>query len=216
MPITIVEAQDEDLPRLFTIACTAFEESEPATWRAFFPNHWTEAGRKAGAERYLKTKQSSPNATYHKALDADTGEILGFSVSTVYQNRLLEYPAKMPPSTYWDDEADAEYARSIADWFAKQRSEYVKSLNGNVVHLNTLAVLPSRQRQGIGRFLMARVLEKADDLGFDAFVESSIVGRGLYERSGFVLQKDVTIAVPEKFADREAWRYALLIRPPKN
>ncbi|KAK5135446.1 hypothetical protein LTR08_005234 [Meristemomyces frigidus] len=90
MHVAILEAQDDDISRIFAICSLAFGETEPA-WRAFFPNHWTEAGRKVGAERYLKTKQSDPHATYHKAVDTDTGEIVGFSIWTVYQNRLLDY-----------------------------------------------------------------------------------------------------------------------------
>ncbi|KAK5123915.1 hypothetical protein LTR85_002112 [Meristemomyces frigidus] len=213
MPIAILEAQDEDIPRLFAICSLAFGQTEPA-WRAFFPNHWTAAGRIAGAERYLKTKQSDPNATYHKAVDTDTSEIVGFSIWTVYQDRLLDYPPdEAPAPTYWDNADDAEYAMSIIGYIMKQRIEYIKSLKGNAVHLNTLAVVPAYQRRGIGGKLLSWGLQRADELGFASFLESSAMGRGLYEKHGFVFQRDMTIGVPEKFAGRELCCYASLIRP---
>ena len=62
---------------------------------------------------------------------------------------------------------------------------------------------------------MAWGLERADELGFDVFVEASPMGRGLYEKSGFVFQGDMTIDVPERFAGREVLQYASLIRPAK-
>jgi len=216
MRISVFPAKDEDIPQLFTVCSRALGEQirDPA-WCALYPSHSTPAGRLAGAERYLKSKQSTPHAAYHKAIDEDTGEIVGLSIWTVYETKQLDVPKELPPSTYWPNEEDAAYSNFILHWITQRRSKYIQSLNGNAVHLSTLAVLPEYQRKGVGSKLMAWGLQRADDLGFNVFVEASPMGRGLYEKSGFVFQGDITIDVPERFVGREVLRYASLIRPAK-
>ena len=58
--------------------------------------------------------------------------------------------------------------------------------------------------------------EKADAMGNEAVVESSVFGRGLYEKHGFVWVKDVVIEPPERFADRKRQEHAWLERPKKK
>ena len=93
----------------------------------------------------------------------------------------------------------------------KQRVEGVKAYNGNVVRLDSLAVLPAYQRRDVGGALLAWGLNEADGLGSSIFLESSIAGRGLNEKNGFVFQKAVEIPDPERLDDREKGRCALLV-----
>jgi hypothetical protein len=58
-------------------------------------------------------------------------------------------------------------------------------------------------------------IDKADELGFDAIVESSVFGKGLYEKNGFEFRKNVTLPLPDKWADRPKSSYAWLVRPKK-
>jgi hypothetical protein len=58
-------------------------------------------------------------------------------------------------------------------------------------------------------------LQEADRLGFEAVVESSVYGKGLYEKHGFIFQKDVEVKVPG-YEDRPPGAFAWLIRPKKQ
>lgn len=122
----------------------------------------------------------------------------------------------MAEGDYWPNEEEREYAQHLIDEFNKDRTAYVEAANGNAVNLDILAIDPAFQRRGIGGKLVAWGIDKADELGFETIVESSVFGRGLYEKNGFVFQKDVTLPQPQKWADRPKCRYAWLVRPRKS
>lgn len=208
--ITVVQAHAEDAAELFAVASEAFGTWEPA-WAAFFNSHWTEKGRKLGAERYVAAMKKNDHAMYHKAVDTSTGKVVGFSIWGVFKNRNLEEISDTSPNSYWENTEDAKYARTIMSNILKRRQGFVEACGRNAVHLNTLAVLPEYQGMGIGRKLMAWGVEQADVLGFPSWVEASVPGRPLYEKYGFVVVKDLTLNL-ENF-NREPFTYAWMIRP---
>lgn len=54
--------------------------------------------------------------------------------------------------------------------------------------------------------------QRADELGFDTVVESSVFGMRLYEKNGFVWQKNVTVQAPGE-TERPSGAFCWLIRP---
>ena len=76
-----------------------------------------------------------------------------------------------------------------------------------------LSIDPAHQRKKVGDALVKWGLKKADELGLPAVVESSVFGKGLYEKNGFVFEKDVTMRLPEQWKGRPKSRYAWLVRP---
>jgi predicted N-acetyltransferase YhbS len=83
------------------------------------------------------------------------------------------------------------------------------------VSLDILTVDPAHHRKKVGHALAKWGTDEADRLGFEAVVESSVFGKGLYEKHGFVFQKDVQVKVPE-FPDRPTGAFAWLIRPKQS
>lgn len=205
-------ATGEDAAELFAICSIAFGSNDPA-WKAYYPQHWASKGRKAGAERFLSAMQEDTHAVYHKAIDFTSGAIVGFSIWTVYNARPLQHPPDLPSPDYWPNALEAEYGHAIMLDLMQKRHDHIKSVANNVVHLNTLAILPAYQRRGIATKLMSWGVQMADQLGFPCFVEATPSGRPLYERHGFVLQEEVTPVMPDKFAEREPCRYAFMTRP---
>ena len=213
MSISIHHAEEADMHRLFEIASLAFKDNEPF-WDACYPEHWTPAGRKAGGDRFLAIKQGDPKTTYLKAIDDSTGEIAGFAKCNVFEDRFPE--RGLAEGDYWESEEAREYAQHLIDEFNKDRVAYVKKANGNVVNLDILAIDPKFQRRGIGGKLVAWGTEQADERDFEAIVESSVFGKGLYEKNGFVWQKDVTLPLEGKWEGRRESRYAWLVRPRRS
>lgn len=76
------------------------------------------------------------------------------------------------------------------------------------------AIDPAHQRKKVGDALVKWGLQKADELGLEAVVESSVFGKGLYEKNGFVFVEDVKVEVPG-FEERPVGGYAWLVRPKK-
>ena len=221
-----------------------------------FPNHWTPEGRQHGADRLLLQKQTDPSASYIKAYDDATGEILGFSKWLTYKN---SFPRDDLPTTgvnYWKTDEEQQWMAKVVDALLVDRRAAIERTKGNLVQLDILAVDPSHQRKKVmitrffkslillclllgGNFRMSTSLltlelrltrfliqvgdamvrwgvERADSLGLEAGVESSKPGRGLYEKHGFVFQRDNTITPPEPYSDRDCGGVAWLMRPKKS
>lgn len=77
-----------------------------------------------------------------------------------------------------------------------------------------LAIDPAHQRKKAGDALVKWGLQKADELGLEAVVESSVFGRGLYEKNGFVWKEDVKVIVPG-WEDRPVGGFAWMEKPKK-
>jgi ribosomal protein S18 acetylase RimI-like enzyme len=61
-------------------------------------------------------------------------------------------------------------------------------------YLHTLGVAPERQRQGVGSFLMAPVLERADAEGLAVYLETAKEENlAYYRRFGFEVEKELSI-----------------------
>ncbi|KAK7976271.1 ribosome biogenesis protein S.t1.c1 [Apiospora arundinis] len=64
----------------------------------------------------------------------------------------------------------------------------------------------SRRRQGVGHQFMNWGMKKADELGFDFYLDSTPSGRPLYEANGFrYLEENVNIPVVERIPG-EKWK----------
>lgn len=210
MSFITVPAEDADMPRLFEITSLAFKDNEPF-WDAMYPGHTTPEGRRIGGERFVKAKHADPNTLYLKAVDEHTGEIAGFAKWNVFRNR-FPAPAKAE-GDFWACDEDKAYTQHLMTEFNRDRMAYLKSNNGNAVNLDICVIDPKYQRMGIGGLLVSWGIDKADELGFEAIVESSVYGKGLYEKNGFEFKKDVTLPLPDKWAGRSKSRYAWLVRP---
>ena len=193
----VKEAEDVDMGRIFEIGSLAFARNEPF-WDAWWPEHWTEAGRKAGGERFMQIKNTDPVTTYMKATEPSTGKILGFAKWNIYCSHI---PRPEPEETgHWPDQEEEKYAKQLAEVFIKKRQAAIERTKGNVVSLDILAVDPAYHRRGVGSSLVQWGVKKADDLGVEAVVESSVFGRGLYEKFGYVFVEDVVLTLPERWS----------------
>lgn len=212
MGFTLAPAEDADMPRLFEITSLAFLHNEPF-WDAMYPHHDSAEGRRLGGERFVKAKHADPNTLYLKAVDEATGEIAGFAKWNVFQNR-IPGPAKAE-GDFWDSEEEKAYCQHLMTEFNIDRTTFLKAAGGNAVNLDICVIDPKYQRMGIGGLLVGWGIDKADELGYDAIVESSVYGKSLYEKNGFVFQKDVTLPLPAQWASRPKSSYAWLVRPKR-
>lgn len=217
MTTTVLPAADADMRRIFTIASDAFNVNEHF-WDVMYPKHLTEGGRDAGGERFLKLKNSDPNTTFIKAVESSSGEIVGFAKWNIYANNTLPDSASIKghENNYWSDAPEElAYARHLMEVFGTERNKAIQDSKGNIVSLDILAVDPKHQRKGVGHVLVKWGIDKADAMDVDAVVESSVFGKGLYEKNGFVFLKDVELEVPEQWEQRPKAKFAWLVRPKR-
>lgn len=98
-----------------------------------------------------------------------------------------------------------------------------------------MSVAAEYRRQGIGSLLMKWGMDLADKIDAQVrfsfmnpshatltihsckcTVEATLEGKQLYEKFGFVVQHDVELAVPEKFASRPKQRLFMMFRQKQS
>jgi GNAT superfamily N-acetyltransferase len=78
--------------------------------------------------------------------------------------------------------------------------------------LSLLFTHPNHYRKGAGKLLTRWGTEKADDVGVECYVESSIEGKQVYAREGFVQRREVAYSMKE-FGEEEDDVLCFMIRP---
>ncbi|KAK3674709.1 hypothetical protein LTR78_005431 [Recurvomyces mirabilis] len=212
MTVQALEAEDADMDRIFEIASLAFDHNEPL-WDVFWPQHWEAEGRKKGAERMRETRNTDAHTKYIKAVDTETGVIMGMSKWSIYANNTLPDMGEIKYiKNFWKDDEELAFATAMTGLFVEERNAAIKASGGNLVSLDILAIDPKYQRRGVGGKLVEWGTDKADELGVEAVVESSVFGKGLYEKHGYLFKNDCVVSVPgprEHIKGEFAW----LVRP---
>lgn len=215
MDTQVLEAKEADMHRIFEICSLAFDRNEPY-FDATYPKHWTESGRHQGGERFTHTKNSDPHTTYLKAFDASTGEILGMAKWNIYDDHIPDFDkAHDEKEDYWDNDDEKAFSEALAKVFYDERNAAITRTGGKILCLDILAVDPEYQRKGVGAALVKWGADKADAMGYEAVVESSPFGKGLYLKHGFEFVNYVVLDPGDRFADREKQEFAWLVRPKK-
>ncbi|TKA80651.1 hypothetical protein B0A55_01876 [Friedmanniomyces simplex] len=214
MPVQVLEAVDADMERIFEICSLAFAREEHF-WDVFWPKHWEEAGRKQGAERMRETRRTDPTTKYMKAVDSETGTIMGMAKWNIFDKKNSDSVTPKAIANYWDQGDDLAYSTAISELFIKERNDAIREHGGNLVSLDICTIDPKYQRKGVGGELVKWGTQRADEMGVAAVVESSVYGKGLYEKHGYVFVKDVVVRSPGKWSDRPEGRFAWLVRPKK-
>lgn len=211
-PVQVLAAQDADMDSVFQVATEAFHDIEPM-WAVLYPKATTAIGTKLGAERMRLSRNSEPQATWLKAVD-EMGDIVGIAKWYILDN-VSPVPTKVSTvdQHLWESVEDRSYFGKLMPGYWKRRDEAITRSGGNLVGLDLLAIHPAYQRRKIGDALVKWGLERADYLGVEAIVESSICGRGLYEKNGFVYQETFEARAPGD--EQPLSHFAWMIRPSR-
>ncbi|KAL8818295.1 MAG: hypothetical protein Q9191_007974 [Dirinaria sp. TL-2023a] len=209
MAITIDFCSAQDFHRVFSLASDAFGY-DTAYHNALYPNHYSDAGRLAGAERFRHISNTDFKNRFTKATDTATGEIIGFARWIIFASGEREPELS---GDFWETQDEKNYAACLYEGFLRPRRETVDAVRGLVVSLDILAVDPKHQRRGGGTKLMEWGVKLADEVGAEMCVEASPAGKQLYERHGFRVTEKVVLMVPQKWADRPVVEYVFMRRP---
>ncbi|KAJ0158433.1 hypothetical protein CTA2_11585 [Colletotrichum tanaceti] len=144
---------------------------------------------------------------HRKAVDAVTGEVVGYARWVLPEGRedLWEDARVAEPSAQQAARYEARYSAYMADGKIKGlNSEITESLSpllekteedilktGEFLALDYIAVLPSRQQQGVGSMLVEDGLGVAEKADLPVYVMSTQTGLKLYQCHGFITVKTV-------------------------
>ncbi|KAI9740151.1 MAG: hypothetical protein M1834_004729 [Cirrosporium novae-zelandiae] len=129
--------------------------------------------------------------TWFKVVDQETGETIAYTWWRFERGTTM---------AEWKENWECRWMpkgvnRELADAISGRRLLQRPRLLGEkpFYALKELYVLPEYQCKGIGGSLVARFVEKANELGLRAYIESTENGRALYLRHGFREVDRVTI-----------------------
>ncbi|KAI9756787.1 MAG: hypothetical protein M4579_003704 [Chaenotheca gracillima] len=216
MPIEIQEAVDADIYRIMEFQYDAFIDPHEPFYDVLFPGGKTPAALTDHTERTLKWWHEDPSATFLKAVDTETGEIVGAAKWLVVPTYDAAAEAKKPhepmKADWLQDEDDRAFAEYIMDQIHTKRG---RRITGPHCLLDILFTDPKHHRRGAGTKLVQWGTSRADEMGVEAFVESTPYGKHLYEQNGFVANEHAYFR-PERWSSRPVIHVEYMHRPAKN
>lgn len=220
MPLKLLPMEESDLAAYENIAWQAFKSD---LMGLIYPNGFSQADMDHGIHWALVQWRRHPDKIkFMKVIDTDlpaddpNGKMVGMSKWKIYSR----------PRT--QEEADAEKAENeeqpwppginvpMAEEFFAEVGRIRKEQMGlqAYVLLDMLATLPEHHRRGIGAMHLRWGSEIADELGIPCYLESSPMGRPLYERMGYEVVEDLPFDAKKWGSDRDL-PHSCMLRPAK-
>ncbi|QKX61401.1 uncharacterized protein TRUGW13939_08549 [Talaromyces rugulosus] len=214
--------------RVTDVIWTASHDPYNSHFGALHPTHgFTEADReedkKAESERKWAEHERNPPSHWIYAVDISTDQVVGCAEWMIYaKNPFPNGPLPIPCRHYPEGSEAAKYVSLFLSQAFYPHMCWMARPHGALM---ALAVVPGHRNRGIGRMLMQWGHERIDPLGYESFIEGSVLGRWLYERCGYrrlmdiYPNMDVKSPSDEWIRLRHQWKppvIGLFWRPPRG
>lgn len=213
-----------DFPGLARCLFESHENPPQKIFHIFFPIHGAgkDARETAIAEAAARLKRwhtQDPTSYWQKAFDVKTGKIVGGANWRIYK----ENPYAVPDSfevTWFPDDSSRVYVEKALENYSKPRARVaqkphlceltcpVVTLFSKLINRTDLFLVyihPAYRRKGLGQQVMDWGIRKADELGYDIFLESTPYGRSLYEANCFKYIEEY-VTHPQTEDPDEKWK----------
>ncbi|KAL1589293.1 hypothetical protein WHR41_02294 [Cladosporium halotolerans] len=185
MSITILPALPTEAATITPIGVLAFA-NDVFNARLAKPN-----GTPAQHEEYLQwrirrneRRMAKPGGTWFKAVDAETGEVVGCTGVQAPGPEEGEGEANGEVQEAEPEIFNGEFMREWHEAMEKVRKECMGERQ-DYWYVVSMVVHPDRQGKGIGKRLLEKDCELADAAGQDIYLEASPAGKKLYLNAGF-------------------------------
>jgi len=221
MPIELHPMTEADVDAHLEIMWASFG---PDLMSVFYPNGMSaDDGEHMKADTLKAMRKSKPTeqTLYIKAIDTD----LPSGKQIVSTAKWQIYPRQRSEEEL---DRDAEEGSRDSMFSEGANVEAMKAFFGELVEkrrerfggepyvlLSILVVHPDHQRRGLGATQLKYGLEKADELGVQAYLESSPKGKGLYAKYGFKEEGGMKFDARE-WGREEDVPHTLMVRPAKT
>ncbi|KAL9084526.1 MAG: hypothetical protein Q9165_008029 [Trypethelium subeluteriae] len=195
MPLTLSPMTEADLPTYTTIDQLAFADQPltPLLW----PRGLSSASRAHLIASNARALTHDPTSHFLKVTDTASNTIVACAHWCRTPPRdpavLAKGPQQLPEE--WAPGANAAMKRVLFGSFLRNRDEVV----GGRPHwaLFVLVTRPEWQGRGAGGMLVRWGVERADEEGWECYLEASPKGRGLYEKFGFRVVRELVTDLRE-------------------
>ena len=212
MSLELSPMTEADIPTYVTLTFAAFEDGilTPLMW----PNGLSAQDIEILTAQNRELLLNDKNMVLEKVTDTSTDTIIACAQWNRTPARTPEEVAKPPDLPPWAPGANAAVKNHFIGEFFHTRDEIM----GGAPHwvLSILVALPEHHRRGAGSMLLKRGLERADEDGWDSYLEASPKGKGLYEKYGFGTVKRMDIDLGPWGKEGEWLRNTLMVRKAKE
>ena len=220
MPIEVHPMTEADVPQHVNLMWSSFG---PDLMSIFFPRGMSAADREHMAADTLKSmhkNKPTEKLLFLKAIDTD----LPADSQIVATAKWLIYPQERSEEDLKKDEEEGSRESLFSEgackevmipFFEELVRERRERFGGRpYVLLSILVVSPEHQRRGLGARMLQDGLKIADEMGVEAYLESSPKGKGLYAKHGFEEKGYMKFDAREYGFDRDV-PHCLMVRPAK-
>lgn len=135
-------------------------------------------------ERQWQWHSADPTSHWLYVEDDETGEVIGGAQWHIHEKNPFEGPQPKLEAYWWPEGECRRFSNEMLKQAYGPRR--VKMTRPHTL-CNLMFVHPLHRRRGAGGLLMGWGVDKAQEKGFEVFVEGTDVGRPLYERFGLTV-----------------------------
>ena len=222
MPLRLLPLEEHDLAAYHQIAWQGFQEDGLS--RLMYPNGFSQTA--------LDSSVDWDRAQWHKrgdkikllkvidttlAEDDPYNKIVGISEWKIYPKPRTEEEMEEERRQDAEEPMTPGIFVPLVEEFSRIIGRLRKERMGHQAYilLDFLATLPQHRRRGIGAMHLQWGSKKADELGLPLYLESSAMGRPLYERMGFEFVGHIPFDA-RKWGSSEDLPLICMKRPPRT
>jgi GNAT superfamily N-acetyltransferase len=220
MPIELHPMTESDVDAHLAIMWASFG---PDLMSVFYPRGLSAddtAHMKADTLKAMRKSKPTEQIIYIKAIDTDLPldkQIVSTAKWQIYPRQRTEEELDRDAAEGGRENMFSEGANvdAMKAFFAELVERRRERFGGEpYVLLSVLVVHPEHQRRGLGALQLKWGLEKADEMGVQAYLESSPKGKGLYAKYGFV-EEGVMKFDAREWGREEDVPHTYMVRPAK-
>ncbi|KAF1963654.1 acyl-CoA N-acyltransferase [Byssothecium circinans] len=217
LKVSLLEPNDIDTAAYTRIRHEAFRDDVNQIFYSKAPNCEPSHATLEKFAASIKDGILNKGITFTKCVDTSTGQIIAGARWTYHKPK--DSTAK---ERTWDEvneeliapepyaETNIDVWNGLFDLFYPNKREIMGTKP--YFSLDTLVTHKDHYRRGAGGLLLTDGLRRADEAGVEAYLESSPMGRPLYERFGFVPIKDVSLDL-KRWDGHKELTWTLMKRP---
>lgn len=165
-------------------------------------------------DKHLKSFREEPDITYLKVIDtALNDKMIAGAKWRINRHERIEEEIQVQLPVPGADEEGRPAAKEFYNYLNRVRREYMGTKPFVFLHL--LVTDPEHHRRGAGGLLLRWGTKIADDVQLPSFLESTLVGRPLYQRWGFEPRHEETWDLT-RFGLEGTDSSTVMIREPQN
>lgn len=171
--------------------------------------------------RHMNDIQNNPDSFYFGVRDPETRQMISVSCWDIQTkaktNAEMDEDHQKSNAVRLSGVEVAGMNRPLGDAFFNAAASSKREITGGRpnVCLNILATHPDHHRRGAGAVHLKWGIEQADKLDLPIYLDSSVLGRKLYERNGFKVVKDFPFDGRE-WGGRSKGEHWCMVRPAQR